>query len=231
MRITGLATVAYFYADFRDPAKQNIRGILSSLIIQLCTQADHFCEVLSSLYSTHDRGFRQPDDEALAQCLKDMLEDTKQAPVYLVIDALDECPDSHGLPSPRAQALKVVKELIDLKLPHLHFCVTSRPEVDIRMILEPLEPHSVSLHDAVGQNEDIRLYIKSVVLSDPTMREWPDVEKNLVIRTLAENCAGMYVIVGLVCFMFSHAITSGFDGLTVNWKRSAAAPCRRFHVL
>ena len=51
--------------------------------------------------------------------------------------------------------LQLVKELVDLSLPDLHICVTSRPEIDIRNVLEPLTSRRVSLHDQSGQRQDI----------------------------------------------------------------------------
>jgi hypothetical protein len=191
MRKAGLATVGYFYFDFRDPAKQDAHGLLSSLLIQFCVQSDEFLEILSSLYSAHNRGLEQPSDDALAQCLKHMLEISKQEPIYIILDALDECPNSHGFPSPREEALKIVKDLIDLKLPHLHFCISSRSEIDIRKVFEPLMTYRVSLDDQSGQNEDIANYIRSIVRSDAIMGKWPEEEKRLVIQTLVQNSSGM----------------------------------------
>ena len=61
-----------------------------------------------------------------------------QEPVYLIIDTLDECPDTSGLPSPREQVLDRLNALVKLSSPNLRLCVTSRPEIDIRHALEPL---------------------------------------------------------------------------------------------
>ena len=193
MREAGLATVGYFYADFRDHAKHSARGLLSSLLIQLCIQSDGFCEILYSLYLKHNRGLQQPSNDALTGCLKEMLAIPDQGPSYILVDALDEYPNSRGFPSPREQALKIVKDLVDLNLPHLHFCITSRPEMDIRMTLAPLAIFSISLHDEVGQNKDIANYVQAIVYSDTVMRGWPREDKRLVVDTLAENGGGMYV--------------------------------------
>jgi len=114
-----------------------------------------------------------------------------QPPVYLVIDALDECPDSSGLPSSREQVLDLLKDLVELSLPNLHLCVTSRPEIDIRNALEVLTSRRVSLHDQSGQKKDIVSYVTSVVHSDPKMRRWRDEDKRLVIETLSERANGM----------------------------------------
>ncbi|KAH9028627.1 ankyrin repeat-containing domain protein [Lactarius pseudohatsudake] len=60
-----------------------------------------------------------------------------QGPTFIVLDALDECPDLPGIPSPRYEVLQLVEELFDLHLQGLHICATSRPEVNIRAVLEP----------------------------------------------------------------------------------------------
>jgi len=189
---TGLATIGYAHVDFRELAKQNTRGLLSSLLTQLCTQSNHFCDILSSLHATNDRGLEQPSENELAKCLRDMVEDREQAPVFIVVDALDECPISRGILAPCSQVLEIVKEVIGLKLPHIHFCITCRLEIDIRQVLDPLEPYSLSLYDQ-GQLEDsdIAQYVRSVVISDVTMWECPREVKKLVFDTLAKNGGGM----------------------------------------
>jgi hypothetical protein len=191
MRKSGLASLAFYYFDFRDVEKKDRRGLLSSLIFQLCDQSDTYCDILSSVYSAHRDGSQYPSDSALTQCLKDMLDSPAQAPVYLVLDALDECPSSSGTPSPREKVLMIVEDLIGLKLPNLHICLTSRPEIDIKAILDPLKVHSISLHDEGGQQQDIIDYIRSVIHSDPKTRRWRAEDKELVIDVLSEKANGM----------------------------------------
>jgi len=114
-------------------------------------------------------------------------------PIYLIMDALDECSNVSGIPTSRKRILELVKELVDLHLPNLHICVTSRPEVDIRDVLEPLTSRRVSLHDQSGQRKDIEDYVRSVVYSDsePIMRRWREEDKELVIETLSKQADGM----------------------------------------
>jgi hypothetical protein len=197
----GLATLSYFYFDFRDTAKQDVRSLLSSILIQLSNESDLFTEILSGLYSTHGDGFRQPTQGALTECLKNMLRLPRQGALYVIIDALDESPNTSGLMSQRAEVLGVIQELVELGLPHFHICVTSRPEVDIRDVLEPLTKH-VSLHDQAGQNQDIVSYVSSVVLSHPKMRKWREEDKKLVIDTLTQRADGMYVTVLAIVYCY-----------------------------
>ena len=109
---------------------------------------------------------------------------------YIVMDALDECPDS-GLPSTREEVLVVLKDLVGLHLPNLRICVTSRPEVDIKSILNQLTIHDISLHNQLEQRKGIADYVSSIVNSDVKMREWPDEDKELVIKELSERADGM----------------------------------------
>jgi hypothetical protein len=84
-----------------------------------------------------------------------------------------------------------VKELVDLKLQHLPLCVTSRPEINIQIVLESLSSFQISLHDEVGQKKDIRDYIRSIIDTDPMMRRWLTEDKLLVIDTLSRRADGM----------------------------------------
>jgi hypothetical protein len=81
--------------------------------------------------------------------------------------------------------------LVGLNLSNLHLYVASRPEIDIRKALEPLGPLQISLHDEVGQRDDIIKYIESVVYSDRKMRGWRDDDKQLVVDVLSEKSDGM----------------------------------------
>ena len=183
--------LAYFYFDFKDTAKQSPRALLSSLIIQLSEQSDICCDALVSLYLAHEQGSEQPTNESLADCFKHVLMITEQEPIYIIVDALDECPSDLGVPSSREKVLELVKELVELRHPNLRLCITSRPEFDIRATLQPLATQEISLHDENGQHQDIIDYVTSVVHSDTKMKKWRDDDKNMVVDKLTERADGM----------------------------------------
>ena len=114
-----------------------------------------------------------------------------QQPIYIIVDALDECSDASGMPTPREVVLDLLKDFVCLCIPNLHICVTSRPEIDIKRALEPLPHTAVSIHDESGQKEDISDYVSSVVYSDRKMRSWRDEEKKLVVEELSLKADGM----------------------------------------
>ena len=189
----GNAAMAYFYFDFRDANKQGLRDLVSSLLTQLYAPSDPRHKILSGLYFAHDKSKKRPSDSILAECLKQMLTLPAQPPTYLIIDALDESPITSEMPSPRQKVLQLLEELVELHHPNLHICVTSRPEIDIRDVIEPLTSRRVSLHDQTGQKKDIVDYVKSVVYSpkEPIMRRWRSEDKEYVIKVLSERADGM----------------------------------------
>ena len=191
LRKIGLASIAFFYHDFRDDQKKDRHGLLTSLLVQLCHQSDSYSDKLTQFYMEYSNGSQLPSDTALLRCLMDVLKVPGQAPVYLIVDALDECPNTTAMPSPRENVLKLVEQLIDSQLPNLRICVTSRPEIDIKALLGPLSFRSISLHDESGQLEDIENYIKSVVTKDQRNRKWKAEDKQLVIDMLTRNADGM----------------------------------------
>jgi len=191
LRKSGLASLAMFYHDFREDQKKDRRGLLSSMLVQLCLQSDSYNDIVYKFYLEHGSGSRQPSDDATLCCLKDIAELPGQAPVFLIVDALDECPNMSALSSSREKVLQVLKELVSSQVQNLRICVTSRPEADIKVVLESLSFRSVSLHDESGQKEDIKSYIKSIVSTHENMRRWKPEHKELVIDMLTQRADGM----------------------------------------
>ena len=120
-----------------------------------------------------------------------MIRSSTPVPIYLILDALDECPNTAGVPSLRDKVLSLVEKLVKLNLSNLHLCITSRPEIDIRTFLEPLTSNRISLHDESGQKKDIIHYVNSVVYSDMNMRRWREEDKKVVIDVLSDRADGM----------------------------------------
>jgi hypothetical protein len=127
----------------------------------------------------------------MIECLENMLTVEAQGPTYIIIDALDECPITSTIPSPREEVLEFVDEIVSLHLPNVHICVTSRPEHDIQAVLKHLTQRAVSLHDETGQQQDISNYVACFVRSNRNMQRWQEEDRDLVIKTLSEKADGM----------------------------------------
>jgi len=172
IRKSSSALVVYYYFDFRDRTKRDVRGLLTSVLVQLANASEKCLSILSQFHTESKYGSEQPN---------------------IIVDALDECPNHFGAPSAREIALKFVENLVQAKYSKLFICVTSRPEQDINSILNPLAPEErrVSLHDESGQKEDIIRYVHALVHSDRSMQRWRENDKRLVIDTLSELAGGM----------------------------------------
>ena len=187
----GLALMGYYYFDFKDIAKQGIHGLLASLLSQFCATSDPCYQILSDLYSDNHEGSQQPDNKSLIETLKKILELSDAPMRYIIMDAIDECPNTSGFPTAREEVLDLLEDLVSLGVPHLRICITSRPEIDIRTVLEPLTSLHMSLHDQSGQKQDILDYIKNVIHSDRRMKRWRLEDKQMVIDGLSSKADGM----------------------------------------
>ena len=191
MKRAGLVSLAYYYCDFRDGKKNVLRGLVSSLLVQLCRQSDSYYDLVTKFYSENAKGSRCPSDSALQLCLEGVLKLPRQTPVYLIVDALDECPTTPDIHPTREKVLMLVRQLTTSKYPNLRISVAGRLKPDPSVVLEHSSFRSVSLHDESGQKVDIASYIKSVVHTDPTMQAWTAIDKELVINVLTHKVDGM----------------------------------------
>jgi hypothetical protein len=186
------ALVAYHYFVYNDDTKRHLRGLLASLLFQLGDDSGCCRDVLLELHKSCRDGSEQPSDAELVVCLNTMIKLSGQLPIFIIMDALDECPNTTGFPSVRDEVLSFVENLVGSNHSNLFICITSHPEQDIQTVLNPLTSSCrVALHEERGQKEDIHSYVRSVVHADRAMRRWKEEDKELVINTLTERAGGM----------------------------------------
>jgi hypothetical protein len=187
------ALVAYHYFDYKDTSKRDVHGLLTSLLSQLSGDSDLCRGVLCQLYEECRNGSERPSEAALAECLNAMIKILAELPIFIIMDALDECPNTTGTPSARDEVLHFVKDLLGSNHSNLFLSITSRPEQDIQTILNPLTSVSsrVALHEENGQKEDIDRFVRFFVQTDNAMQRWRKEDKELVINTLSERASGM----------------------------------------
>ena len=187
MQKSGDASLAMYFYDFRDDLKKDLRGLLSSLLFQLCDQSDSYYNILSTFHSAHRDGLQSPHDDELVRCLVDLVKLPGPPPVYLIVDGLDESPNISPQSFHRDKVLSFLDDLVKAQLKNLRVCVTSQLEVDIKATLEPLAFRSVSLENESGQKKDIKNYIESIVHTDKNIKRWNLKYKQLVIDILTKK--------------------------------------------
>ncbi|KFY31801.1 hypothetical protein V493_00784 [Pseudogymnoascus sp. VKM F-4281 (FW-2241)] len=178
--------VAYFYFDFTDADKQKAERMVHSLISQLSEQCIQIPLGLEALYSSSDKGNRQPSLDALINVLQKMLQDFPQS--YLILDALDECVD-------RSELMRILEQMAGWQLEEMRVLVTSRKERDIESSLEDIVNRECIIclqHEVV--DKDIQGYVRQRLSDDKGLKKWQeDAEIRREIETsLMERSRGMF---------------------------------------
>ncbi|KAK0628670.1 hypothetical protein B0T17DRAFT_523403 [Bombardia bombarda] len=118
--------LSFFFCQGTDTTLNNATAVLRSLIWLLLYQQP--CLVSHLLQKYKDSGTKLFTDKnafiALSEAFRNMLEDTQLSPVYLAVDALDECAQG------RSDLLRLIATSLSLS-PKIKWLLSSRPEVDL----------------------------------------------------------------------------------------------------
>lgn len=167
--------------------------MLASLVKQICS---HLYKEF--LFVQHFREHRRRGERPDTQTLEEMLVTSTSSfsNVYVVIDALDECP---LLNDQRENLLKSLGRILKNAPENLHIFLTSRKEQDIDNKLRPfLSPPSRLEIDLVvywvALKRDIGHYIDLRLATD-YFSSWPESVKEEVKESLIEKSDCMYVLI------------------------------------
>ena len=158
--------------------------MLSSLIVQLCGCRPDSPQPLLDLAKYKDTETR-PDLDTLENTLRATVADFEN--VYLIIDALDECPE---VGDERQTLLASLLRMYRWRETSLHLLLTSRKEKDIDDELrEYVTEMDLEVHkDSV--NRDIGIFIDKK-LATSKMKKWPKETRELVRSTLIAKADAM----------------------------------------
>lgn len=194
--VTGPSTVvSYFYFSFSDPEKQKVDVMLASLTKQICARQTKRSQLMERLGQYKSSGQR-PDTETLEAVL--IASASEFANVYIVIDALDECPLFN---EQRAKLLKSLRRILAIAPNKFHFFFTSRKEPDIddkiRPILSSTDKNEIDLLARQQTiDRDINHYIDSQ-LNGEEYKSWPKSVKEKARELLVEKADCMFQYVQL----------------------------------
>ena len=166
---SGLA-MAYFYFDFSNIEKQNATNCLSSLIAQLCSQIVDLPKKLTTLYEKSNGGRHGPDMPNLREVLKLFAAAEELRDIFIVVDALDECPDNEK--ELRKELLDAITEVNSWSPSNLHLLVTSRQTPDIKAKLRTLPAASAISIDGAEVEADIKKHVENELAIDRKLNGW-----------------------------------------------------------
>lgn len=178
--------IAYFYFDFNESEKQNATNFVTSLIAQLCNHVVDLPEKLKELYKACNNGRGLAALDTLLAALYAMAE--KFDDVFIVADALDECPNDGTL---REELLELIKDMSTRSSSNIHFLVTSRLESDIEELLRSLSTTRVIPIQGSSLEADINSYICNEISSNPKLKKIPIEEQKKIEKHLIAGANGM----------------------------------------
>jgi hypothetical protein len=151
---TGQKNYAYWYFQFSNQETQRVRNMLRSLVRQLCPTP--IPEALRGLWDEHNRRGSEPDSKALQSVFQNIIS-SYQGDVFLVLDALDECPESANSRE-RTLLLEVITSLV-ASCKNVHVLATSRRELDIKAKLEQF----LTLDLESNLKADLEMFVRTKV--------------------------------------------------------------------
>jgi hypothetical protein len=172
---------AFFYFSFSDERKQSDGDLLRSLVAQLGWREPGL-SMLRQAYENARQNVLGPDE--LENILSASIRSCGR--VYLLVDALDECPEDNET---RQGVLRRLERLTQDTL-NLKIFATSRELDRIRKPMEGLasEPLPVVTR---AVDVDIQVYLSSQLSRDPNLRELSAEIRTLIEGTIASQADGM----------------------------------------
>jgi len=160
------------------------------LIAQLCSKAIIPPERLKDLYEECKDGTHKADMPSLIAILKLLAVADEPYDLFIVVDALDECPKDEGKEL-RKELLDLIAEIKSWPTSNIHLLVTSRQEPDIKEKLAPLLTAPAISLEGSGVEGDIEKHVKNQLSTDPKLKGWSDDLKAHIERTIVKRANGM----------------------------------------
>ncbi len=122
--------MAYFFFSFREPEKHKASNLPRSILAQLLEQIDNIPPTIQAFYEKYQHGV--PSERGFMSSIRDLI---TKSQTYIIIDALDEFPNTED---ERAELCNILKVMHSWKCEWLHILVTSRKVADLRESLLPI---------------------------------------------------------------------------------------------
>ena len=200
--------LAYWYFSFADRGTLSLGNLLSSLLRQLCSVTVAVPTIIQDLWEHHNVSGGRPSNESLLAALDEMLVDFARGSrqVFLVFDALDECPArlNHAAASSvdekqMTQRSDVLDTLIHLSEKHsnLRIVATSRNEFDIQSRLES-QPR-LDIEDFLS--DDVEVFVRGSIDKMIESDGWKEAYRSRILSRLVSTDDERYVpALTLLCY-------------------------------
>jgi hypothetical protein len=173
--------VSYIYCNYKAQADQNTTTLLAAILKQLVRNQPSIADPVTRLYDLHATCNTRPSLDEIFSALQSVL--AIYSTVYVVIDALDECPDRDGTRSQLLAKLRDLQQRIDL-----HLMATSRLIPDIVR-----EFTGMPMLEVRASNADVQQFVAGQIYRLPKCIQRDDKLQGAVLDKIVEAVDGMYV--------------------------------------
>ena len=180
-RDTSDVGIGWVYCIYNETS-QTAHNLLASLLQQFCRQKGSLSPELLKSYNYHCRHDTRPLVSDISKLLHSEIKHFSK--MYIVIDALDECPESD-----RTRDV-LLSEILNLPS-NAYLLVTSRPNNSIENILREAECLEISAHD-----DDVRRHVVARVAMETLLNKCVTADpslKDTIVSKITERAQGMYV--------------------------------------
>ncbi|EON63613.1 hypothetical protein W97_02841 [Coniosporium apollinis CBS 100218] len=177
--------VAYVYCNYNAQADQTTTSLLSAILKQLAQARPSIPEPVARLYDCYAKRKTRPSLEEIINALQSVLSNYSSA--YVVVDALDECPDKHGTRSQLLAKLRDLQSKTDLRL-----MVTSRFIPDIKNTFK-----STPRLEVRASNADVKRFVAGQMYRLPKCVQRDDELQGFVQDRIADAVDGMFLLARL----------------------------------
>ena len=176
--------VTCFYFDFAARKEQSATSMLGSLLKQAIIGMERIPEEISRAFQEHKktiggRALQLPDLMKMLQAI------TSSQPIFMCIDALDECAAVH-----RVKILDSLKQILE-KSPGTRIFVTGRPH--IRAEIENRLAGRVISVSVSPRKDDIIRYLRFRLSEDETPDAMDESLEADILEKIPESISEMYV--------------------------------------
>lgn len=174
---------APFYFTFSDQRKQSYEALLRSLVAQLGTQRPGLA-ILREMYDQRHKLQGGLSLQGLESIILAVL--ARYSTVFVVLDALDECPEEGDARSKLFDGL----DHLARTAPNLKLLVTSRDIHDIQESMESLPAERLPL-ETRAVDKDIDTYVSHQLLRGQYFKRLGQESRDLIQKTISAKADGM----------------------------------------
>jgi hypothetical protein len=176
---TGIAAI---YCNYKDIEVQTPANLFASLWMQL-VESHPISDDVKMLHKKHIDRSTRPSLSEILQVLRSEIDDYSGSKVFIIVDALDECPEDNKIRGTILTELQALQSTV-------HLMVTSRPHVTVE-----LDPPCLIV-DIRASDGDVLHYVDGRISCDQQLAR--HLKRRAALRedlrkTVVHNAQGMYV--------------------------------------